>query len=303
MDRPFFIRTLTALALLGLVACDPGGGGDGDGAGGGGGAGEPDAALPTVPYEGPIAPLPEGSAPDEQSYYPAADGAVWRYRRQTGDWQDPPPVTEGGESVMRPGEGENEYIKRTVVVIDLPVDGEVQKVRQVIEETYIINPPDELVGPEVFFKGVDIEERTIEDERFVRTVNRVYEPPYTLFLDTWKTGLIGTRIESDMTRLTEVVQVRGEEEPRELSGIVNLSVITDSTPKILPMEGMYRDGLFKVDVTDDFTNTISRTYWVEQGLGVVQWQYRDTNNVIYTLTESNLEVPAENGPGDEVDGQ
>lgn len=299
MFRRLAIRSLAALTLLGLIACDPGGGsGDGEDD-----PPEIDAALPTVPYEGEIAPLPAESEVDEQSYYPTPDGAAWRYRRQTADWQDPPPVTEGGESVLRPGEGENEYIKRTIVVIDLPVDDEVQKVRQVIEETYIVNPPDELIGPEVFFKSLRIEERTIEDERFVRTVSRDYSPPYSLFYDTWKTGLIGTNLSSDMTMLTEVVRVRGEEEPREVSGIVNLSVTTDTTPKILPMEGMYRDELFKVDVIDDFTNTISRTYWVEQGLGVVQWQYRDTNNIIYTLTESNLELPAENGPGEEADAQ
>lgn len=286
-----------ALLAIALPACVPGGGDDDEP--GDAGPPEVDAALPTVPYEGEIAELPADSELDEQSYFPTPAGAVWRYRKQTALWQDPPPVTEGGESVIIAGEGENEFIRRTVVVIDLPVDDEVQKVRQVVEETYIVVPPRELVGPEVKFKSLEIEERTVEGERFVRTVSRIYSPPYTLFYDTWKTGLIGTRVESDMTSMVETVQVRGEAEPREVMGLVNLEVLTDTTPKILPMEGMYRDDLFKVDVMDDFTNTISRTYWVQQGVGPVQWQYRDTNNVIYTLTESNVEMaPAEEMPAE-----
>lgn len=281
---------LTPFLCAAALGCDPGG------SDGGGDDGEADAAidasLPTVPYEGAITPLPEGTVVDERSFFPAPPEGTWRYRRQTAQWQDPPPVTEGGESVMMAGEGENEFVRRSIVVIDLPVDGEVTKVRQVIDETYVIEPSMELVGPKVKFKSLEIEERTIEDERFVRTVSRVFEPPYDMLIDTWKTGLIGNRLESDMTRLTEVIQVRGEAEPREIGGIVNLSVVTPSDRQVLPMEGMYRDDVFQVDVTDDFSGMISRTYWVQQGVGVVQWQYRDTNNVIYTLTESNVEVAA-----------
>lgn len=291
----FATRTLAALAALTLAACVPDGGDDED-PGDGGPAPEVDAALPTVPYEGEIDPLPADSVVDERSYFPAPLGGTWRYRKQTAMWQDPPPVTEGGETVIRAGEGENEFVRRSVVVIDLPVDGEVQKVRQVIEETFVITPPDELVGPNVKFKKLEIEERTVEDERFVRTVSRTYTPPYEMIVDTWKTGLIGNRLEPSMIRLEEVVQVRGEAEPREVSGLVDLSIITPSTQVILPMEGMYRDELYKIDVSDDFTGTISRTYWVQQGLGVVQWQFRDSNNIIYTLTESNVEAP----PADEM---
>lgn len=298
MDHPI-ARILLALAASATFACTPDGGDGGDPADPADVAPpEVDAALPTVPYEGEIDPLPAGSEVDEQSYFPAADGATWRYRRQTPMWQDPPPVTEGGESVMRPGEGEDEYVRRTVMVIDLPVDGEVQKVRQIIEETYVITPPDELVGPQVLVKAIDIEERTVEGELFVRTVSRSFDPPYVLFYDTWRTGLIGESNRTDMTTLTEVVVRRGDPEPQELEANPSISVITDTTPKILPMEGMYRDDVFQVDVSDDFANTISRTYWVQQGIGVVQWQYRDTNNIIYTMTENNVEAAPEDMPGD-----
>ena len=294
----FAMRTLLALSCVGLVACDPGGGGDGGGGTGGGEPPEQDASLPTVPYEGEIAALPAGAEVDEQSFYPTPEGATWRYRKFTDVLQDLPPVTEGGESIVRIGAGENEFVKRTVVVIDLRVDEVEEKVRQVIEETYVVIPSDELIGPEVRFKALEIEERTIEGERFVRTVSRTYDPPYPLFFDTWKTGLIGTDLRAENTQLTEVVQVRGEEEPREQSANVTVQVVTDTTPKALPIEGMYRDPLFKVDVTDDFTNTISRTYWVQQGVGTVQWQYRDTNNVIYTLTENNVEGAGGEGEGE-----
>lgn len=284
----------TALAALALTACLPGGNNDEDDPDdpadmGPADAAPPDAALPTVPYEGQIDALPAESTVDAQSFFPVPEGGVWRYRRQTAQWQDPPPVTEGGEAVLLAGDAEGEFVRRTVVVIDLEVDGEVQKVRQIIEETYVVEPPEAQAGPRIKFKALDIEERTVDGGLFVRTVSRTYDPPYDLFPNAWLTGMVGTRVESDMVRMTEVVQRRGEEEAEPTEGLVPLLVLTDSTPKIEPMECAYREGLYQIDVTDDFTNTISRTYWVEQGLGVVKWQYRDTNNIAYTLTESNVD--------------
>lgn len=315
--RASVLMTLTAalgVALVGntLTGCVPGGsdddepdppmtldGGTDDGGGvidgsAPDGGGPSDMMLPNVPYEGQIDPLPAGAEVDEQSFFPNPLGGVWRYRRQAGNPQDPPPVTEGGERRIEAGEGEDEYVLTTVVVIDLPVDGEVTKVRQTIRETLVIEPPDELVGPRVLFKAVDIEEREVGTERFVRTSTRAYEPPYELILDGWKVGLIGnTLVPEGGVRLMQTTQLRGEAEPREMSGLVNIRVTTPSMPDILIMEGRFREDVYQIDVIDDFTGLLTRTYWVQQGVGVVQWQYRDTNNIIYTLTESNVEVEAE----------
>ncbi|MEZ4435135.1 MAG: hypothetical protein R3F65_22245 [bacterium] len=281
-----------AAALTLALGCTPDGGDDDDdGAGGGSGdGGLADMALPNVPYEGQIDPLPAESTVDEQSYFPTPAGGVWRYRRQAPDPAMPPPVTEGGERRVEPGEGENEWIMTTVVVLDVPVDGEVTKVRQVIRETLVVVPEVELVGPQVLFKRLDIEEREIGTERFVRTLTRTYNPPYQLVFDTWKTGLIGNRLQPEGVQMVQTSQARGDEEPAELMGIVTLSVETTSTPLILVMEGAFREGVHRIDVVDDFSGMVSRTYWVQQGVGIVQWQYRDTNNIIYTLTESNVEA-------------
>lgn len=304
-----FVGSLLVGSLL--VGCVPGGSDDDDetppvtldggsadggmgGMGGMGGGGGGDMMLPNVPYEGEIDPLPAEAEVDEQSFFPNPVGGVWRYRRQAANPQSPPPVTEGGERTIEAGEGENEYVLTTVVVIDLPVDGEVTKVRQTIRETLVIEPPDELVGPRVLFKAFDIEEREVGTERFVRTSSRAYEPPYEMILDGWKVGLIGnTLVPEGGVRLMQTTQRRGEEEASEMSGLVNIRVTTPAMPDILIMEGRFREDVYQIDVVDDFTGLLTRTYWVQQGVGVVQWQYRDTNNIIYTLTESNVEVEAE----------
>lgn len=290
-NRTLWLAAAAALTLA--LGCAPDGGDD-DGAGGaGGGSGDggvTDMALPNVPYEGPIDPLPAGSTVDEQSYFPAPEGGVWRYRRQAPDPAMPPPVTEGGERRIERGEGEDEWVMTTVVVLDVPVDGELTKVRQIIRETIEVVPEVELVGPQVLFKRLEIEEREVGTERFVRTLSRTYTPPYELVFDGWKTGLIGNRLQPEGIRMAETTQARGDEEPTERMGIVNVLVETTSTPLIIVMEGAFREGLHRIDVTDDFSAMLSRTYWVQQGVGIVQWQYRDTNNIIYTLTESNVEA-------------
>lgn len=291
-------RTLWWLAALALAVMATGCTGESgdepeDGGGGSSDGGVEDMALPTVPYEGEIDPLPEGTVVDEQSYFPAPVGGVWRYRKAAGNPQSPPPVTEGGERRVEAGEVEGEFVLTTVVVIDVPVDDVVTKVRQTIRETVVIDPSMELVGPRVLFKSIDIEEREIGTERFVRTLSRTYNPPYELVFDAWRTGLIGNRLEPEGVRLTQITQQRGEDEPTEIMGIVTLSVTTTSTPLILVMEGAFREGVHKIDVVDDFSAMPSRTYWVQQGVGIVQWQYRDTNNVIYTLTEENVQAPAD----------
>lgn len=288
-----WMMAAAAAIALAFTGCVDAGGGDGDGGeggqGGAAGAGGGDTP-PNVPYEGDIAALPDGTEVDDQSYFPAPEGAVWRYRRQTAQWQDPPPVTEGGESMMAPGEGENEWVMTTIVIIDLPVDGEPSTVRQTIRQTFVLEPSMELVGPKLKFKRLEIEEREVGSERFVRELSRTYDPPYDLIVDTWRTGQFGNRLEENNIRLEQSVLSRGDEEPAEQGGLISLSVVTTSEHQVLPMEGQYRETIHQIDVVDDFTNMISRTYWVQQGVGIVQWQYRDTNNIIYTMTESNVEM-------------
>ncbi len=249
-----------------------------------------DAEPPVrVPYRGQVPPLPEGSEVDGESYFPTPEGGVWRYRRQAQVLTDLPPVEQGGETTLRPGEEENELVRRTVTVIDLEVEGEETKVNQIIEETFVIEPSHEMVGPNVKFKNLKITEREIETQRFVRELNRRYLPPYTIFSDTWKTGRLDTLIQTTDIRLIEDLQLRGMEEATHNEGLIDLKVETDPSQKTIPIEGRYRDKLYEVKVFDDFSGAHTRTYWLEQATGPVQWQFRDTNNIIFTLTETNLE--------------
>lgn len=288
-------------AAVALWGCDDGGGGDaGDGglAGDGGvetdGASEGDGGPRNVPYEGDLPPLPDGAEADRQSHFPVPEGGVWRYRKQAADFANPPPVTQGGETELRPGEGENEVVRETTTIIELEVEDEPARVRQTITETLVVTPSRQLVGPKVEFKALRIEEREVESDRFVRVVERRYLPPYVLIEDAWKVGQIFTQIQRSDVRMTETRQLRGMEEPETNSGLIELNVETQPVGgdgAVVPMECQYREGIREIIVFDDFSGTETRRYWLQQGVGPVQWRFRDTNNITFTLTETNLEPP------------
>jgi len=272
---------------------DSGGGGDTGGNSG-------DVIDPNRPPEE----LPEGAI-DERSFFPLADGAIWRYRRQTADWQNPPAVTRGAMVRMNAGEGENEWIRTTTANVDLDVDGTETEIELTLREVFEVTPQNEQVGPEIRVKSYQIEERLAADDTVLRSTERVFFPTYRFISDAWKTGLFHNLITNDPdnpTRLSETTLRAGDEEPRERSGIVSLEVRTSDSPLIIPMEGQYRDSVRKIEVIDDLTSMATRTFWVQQGVGPVQFQFRAAGNVIYTLVDSNVEpapeaVPDEMGAG------
>ncbi len=294
-----------------LIGCDGGGGGgagDADGGAGGsggsggeveGGGGGGEVDMRDVPYEGMVPELPEGATVDARDFFPMPDGAVWRYRRRPADPTMPGPVEQGGEAavVATPGEDEfgepvSEVVRSTVTIIDLEVEGEEVKVRQVIDETYLITPPSGQVGPKVRFKGMTVTEREVESGRFVRELDRTYFPPYTLISDAWQVGNFDTNLRGSDIRLMQDLTLRGDEEPRHIEGLINYRVETATRPETLIIEGAYREGVRKIEVFDDFSDTLTRTYWVQPGVGLVQWIFADTNNITFTLTESNVEAAA-----------
>lgn len=233
-----------------------------------------------------------GVAPDADlnpaNAFPLQPGMEWRYRERTEDWQNPPAEYVGGAAVVLPGLEENEWFRETTSVIPVQIDDATVEVRQIIRETFVITPPVEQVGPKVEFKGIRITEREVGSDRFVRELERSYLPPYTLIEDAWLTGVIATRVDAQ-PRMEQSVQLRGMEEPEVMAGIVQVQVEVSAQPAILPMECEYRDEVRKIEVVDDFTRSLSRTYWVQPGVGVVQWQYRDAENMVFTLTRTNLE--------------
>ena len=296
-----------AVVLWGAGCQSGGGGGDGGGEGGDGGAGGGDGGaggdeVRDVPYEGGLPDLPEGTAVDALDYFPLEAGSVWRYRKQTAMWQDPPPVTQGGESTVGLGDGENERIRKTVTIIDLLVDDAPAKVRQEITETYVVEPAVGMVGAKVKFKDITIVEREVGTERFVRKLYRSYFPAYVLISDTWQVGNFDTNLQGSEYRIEEEVTLRGDEEPRTTMGLFRYRVETSAAPQVLPMEGQYREGIRQIDVYDDLSEALGRSYWVQPGVGIVQWRFRDTNNITFTLTEANVEPedpPPEEGESGE----
>lgn len=289
------MKRLIFLAFLALSACDDGGSSGGGGDGGGGTA---DMGPPSnVPFTGDIAPLPEGSAIEPADHFPLLVGGVWRYRREDPNPLDPGPVEQGGEatiqSVTELDDGKLEVVRRTITIIDLFINNETRKVRQVLDETFVVTPPNRLVGPRVEYKGLHIDERVVDTQAFVRVLDRSYLPPYIFIEDAWKVGLVQTNIQVADIRLVQSVQLAGEEEPKETQGLVTIRVdvepVGERQGAILPMEGRYREGIRQIKVFDDFGSMLQRSYWVEPGVGVVKWQFAASNNIPFTLTETNVE--------------
>lgn len=283
-------RLLLGAMLVGAFGCsdDGGSGGDGQTAGSGG----------EIDPNRPLERLPEGVV-DARSFFPVADGAVWHYRRQTSDWQNPPAVTRGAVVRVTAGDAENEWVRTTTANVDLDVDGTDTEIDLTLREVFEIIPPNEQVGPEVRVKSYQIEEVLAADGTVLRSTERTFFPTYRFMSDAWKTGLFHNLITNDPdnpTRLSETTLKAGDEEPRERGGIVNLEVRTSDSPQIIPMEGQYRDSVRQIEVIDDLTNMATRTFWVQQGVGPVQWKFRAADNVVYTLVDSNVEPAMEEAP-------
>jgi hypothetical protein len=244
---------------------------------------------------GDATPVDMGPPPDfgvnPANAFPSDPGMTWTYRDRTEDWQSPPEPSMVASSRVIPGPDENEYYRETTTIIPIEIEGVTVPVRQIVRETYVITPPVEQVGPKVEFKGIKITEREEGSDRFVRELERTYLPPYTLIEDAWLTGVIANRVQV-APRMEQTVQLRGMEEPETMAGIVEVTVEVAATPGILPMECQYRDEVRKIEVVDDFTRQLSRTYWVQPGTGLVQWQFRDAENLVFTLMGTNLEPDA-----------
>lgn len=247
-----------------------------------------DMGIDRVPFDGSVTAAPDAVVIDRRSFYPVFESAQWRYRRKTDDWQSPPSVTDGAESIVTLGPDDGEYLRRTTVFVDLMVDDSLQVVRQTIDELFVLEPSVMRAGPVLKVKGITIDERLAETDALVRRTERTYFPAYTFLPDAWRTGTIFPRVEESI-HLTEVVTEPDLDEPRETRGMVSLLVTTDPVAQVLPMEGQYREGVHAVEVSDHFSGTITRRYWFQQGVGPVQWQFQLSGNTTYTLMASNVE--------------
>jgi hypothetical protein len=267
-------------ALL-LAGCGGGGGGGGSDGGAGGGGGEGGGTGGALPA------LDTLSASDCRSYLPLTTDGVWRYR--------PKDAADGDDTVaevhLRESDADKEYIRETTAVFQASIGGMDKQIRQVLDETLVVDlgtVGD--VGPHVGFKDLQIEEREVGTRKFVRTLDHKFLPPYQFIADAWHTGQFDNLWSNDQTRLTEDVQHAGDEEAQHQSYIVpEVRVETSADEKILFVQGKYREHVRKIDVYDDQSGTLRRSYWVQPGVGVVEFQFADTGNIDFVLTETNLE--------------
>ena len=277
--------TLMILTLTALVACDDGASAAEEGPD----AAPVDAGIDYVPFGAEIAALPGTATPDPTSFAPLDVGATWRYRKQTAQWQMPPAVTQGAEVTIVAGATDDERVRRTTVRFDLSTDEGPVPIEQIVEEVLQVTPgaaPG--AGANVHLKALRITDVALDDGRPINRVERSYEPPYELIADTHGLGNTGNLLDQPMIQLTETITV-GDGEPRTNMGLVRVRVETDRSAKTLPIEGNYRSKVYAVQVFDDFNEANTRTYWMQAGVGVVQWAFQATNNVTFTLLATNLD--------------
>ena len=247
-----------------------------------------DSATDPLNFDSSVTQLPDSVVVDTRSYFPVVPGAQWRYRKQTDDWMTPPNANERAVSTLTLGDGENEYLRSTTAFLDIDIDGESQLVRQVFEETFLIEPANMNVGPVLKIKSVKIKEFLASDDTFLNQIERDYLPPYTLMADAWRTGSFSTNTIEDHS-MTETLTRAGEDEPRVTQSNLSIQVVTSVDPQVILMEGQYREGIRQIDVSDSLLGTKNRTYWVQQGVGIVQWQFQPTNNQVFTLIDASVE--------------
>ncbi len=247
-----------------------------------------DGSIDPLNFDSAVADLPDSVVVDTRSYFPVIPSAQWRYRKQTDDWMTPPGPNERAVSTVTVGDGENEYIRSTTAFLEIDIDGEQRLVRQVFKETFVLEPPDRNVGPVLKVKAIEIDEFIASDDTFLSTIQRDYLPPYTLMADAWRTGTFSTNTVNDHS-LTETLTRAGEDEPRVTQSNITVQVVTSVDPQIILMEGQYREGVRQIDVSDSLLGTKNRTYWVQQGVGIVQWQFQPTNNQVFTLIDASVE--------------
>lgn len=287
-----WLWAIACVALGGLsTACDDDGGAAATsdaGAGGGDGCGE-------APFCGDLPSAPEGTADiTDRDSFPLLVGSVWRYRLREDNWQMPPPITEGGVAELKAGAAEGEVVRETSHVLDVPVpgdnDGAMVKVVQVIRETLRSTPGQGDRGPKIQVVSLNLTEHAVDDGRLIREVDRSWQPPYTLIEDVFRVGLIATR-SSASPQMIQVTTLGGAE-PNEQRGVVEVLIDTTDTPGVEPMEGRYREGVHRIDVVDDFSRALTRSYWVEPKVGIIRWRFRESENRDLTLVDTNLEAPA-----------
>ena len=233
--------------------------------------------------DGGTASMLDAAVVDRRSYLPVTDNARWLYARD-GHSGDGPAAT----TVVRRGEGENEWVRETTTTFELEIDGTPENIRQVFSETMLIEPSMQDVGPVIKIRKIEIDESRLSDNSPLQRTERVYLPPYTLMADAWRVGLFATNTANDHS-ITETITRAGEDEPNVRQASVEVKVVSSTTGEVLLLNGQYRENVRKVEVSDSFLGTKNRTYWFEQGVGPVQWQFQSANNGVYTLLETSIE--------------
>ncbi len=248
-----------------------------------------DPGFPPIPWEGEA--LEELSeSPDPRDYFPAIEGAEWRYRPRSEEWMEPLPPEQGAWVRLSVGEGEGEWIREVLTTFESKRGDEPRLLHQRIEEIWVITPNGGQQGPSLAFKSFDLEELDLLTREFVRSESRLYEPPYPVIFDgyhpEWDPQQQGT------STMTQITRRNAEEEPREMEAEMPTLVKIEERARAIPMEGIYREPTHKMEISDEPGSRVGRTYWFQAGIGIIQQSYGpDQENATFTLMESNLPEP------------
>ncbi|MBU0551115.1 hypothetical protein KKF91_16335 [Myxococcota bacterium] len=247
-----------------------------------------DAALPelaSVPWTGQLSPLDVGDL--SATAFPVAEGAEWRYRPQTADWQAPPPPSRGAVVTLSPGMAEDEWIREVISVYESTRGEAPQRIWQRVVETWIVDDATPDQGISVYFKRTEMEERVLETRAFVKSERREYEPPYLVIKDTRNPNW-DPQLRTDCA-VKQAIQLSDDVAPNEVNSSLTVQVQAAGAQAI-PMENVYREPTYEISITDKPGGRVNRTLWVQPGAGVVQFSYGpEQENATFTLMATNIE--------------
>ncbi len=236
--------------------------------------------------------LPAAVEVEAKTFFPmpaAGETAAWRFRQQEEDFLNPPEATVASEMTVVQENGA--YVRKITAVLDLNLNGEKVRALQVWKELYEKVEGHGLVGPAINLKGVELTETELDGaKRNIRHIVRTYEPAFAVLSDVWHVGEYDNSLEySDVTLIQDLQN--GDEEPVHTEATVSsLKVEISSKGLTLPMEGEYREGVRRVDFFDDFSGQKTRSIWYQAGVGPVQWSSRESNNMTFTLLDTNVKT-------------
>ena len=120
----------------------------------------------------------------------------------------------------------------------------------------------------------EVSERTTPDGEFTRHFRRVYQPSFTLLLDTYQVETATTRSTQREVTVTETDLLKDPELPESERLLTKTSTITSvlsdmETP--ISINGTLMTGVYELTIYEDNDNQAHRVFWIKPGVGVVRF--------------------------------